>query len=445
MSAPAAPLAVTVVICAAGLAFARPFVALHLAMALIPLESLALPLAGASLTATEIMFIFTALGWILRRAAEGLSPFQSSRLGMPLSLLVLAILPGALTATHAGPVFKAAALWLVFLTLYQMVATEATEDTVKSLLTVVAISGAVVACLAIVQSHGGQGEAVTASGDVAGRPTGPFAQPNELAAFLVMSLPCAMALALGPWGRPRIIALVSALLIAAGLAVSLSRGGLLAATAVLLLMLAWSPARRLTLSLAVVVGGLFLIGLTPNDNPQQLNNVGERVASVGSATEGVDPRAQIWRTTPRIFLDHPLFGVGTDNYQFVSPNYGLIEPTTGEPIVHAHDFVLTLTAERGVLGLIAFVWLTVTLFHVCLDAVRNSIEGRRALVFGVTGACVGLMLKGLVDYDLGSGVIAGTFFVLAGCIVALERGGEVEKGSSSGGRRTGRLEAATQT
>ncbi len=52
-----------------------------------------------------------------------------------------------------------------------------------------------------------------------------------------------------------------------------------------------------------------------------------------------------------------MFGVGV--LADVAVDYGLIEPRTGDLLGHAHNLPLNLAAERGLLGLLAFVWVVV--------------------------------------------------------------------------------------
>lgn len=75
--------------------------------------------------------------------------------------------------------------------------------------------------------------------------------------------------------------------------------------------------------------------------------------------EGVDfalsGRLVLWQTTGRIILDHPLTGVGTDNFQrayraHAAPDDQFTE--WGQPgAFHAHQIVLEVMAETGIVGL----------------------------------------------------------------------------------------------
>jgi O-antigen ligase len=79
--------------------------------------------------------------------------------------------------------------------------------------------------------------------------------------------------------------------------------------------------------------------------------------------EGVDfalsGRLVLWQTTGRIILDHPLTGVGTDNFQraykaYAAPDDQFVEWGRAGAF-HAHQIVLEVLAETGIVGLM--LWL----------------------------------------------------------------------------------------
>lgn len=79
--------------------------------------------------------------------------------------------------------------------------------------------------------------------------------------------------------------------------------------------------------------------------------------------EGLDfalsGRVVLWQTTGQIILDHPLTGVGTDNFQraykaYASPDDQFVE-WGRDGAFHAHQIVLEVLAETGLVGLL--LWL----------------------------------------------------------------------------------------
>lgn len=79
--------------------------------------------------------------------------------------------------------------------------------------------------------------------------------------------------------------------------------------------------------------------------------------------EGVDfalsGRVVLWKTTAQIIVDHPLTGVGADNFQrtyktYASPDDQFVE-WGRDGAYHAHQIVLEVLAETGIVGLL--LWL----------------------------------------------------------------------------------------
>lgn len=420
-TAPIVPLAGVGAVGAVLLAYGRPLALVHLAVALIPLELFAVRLGSIGVTVTEALFALAGLGWGVRRMIDGHRPWVPHALNGGLALLLLAVLAGIPAAIEPFAAIRILVMWTFFALVLQLVVDSATPADIRRILWLLALSGATVAAVAVVSS-GGQAPQLSELGDTAtGRAVGSFTDPNILGTFLALALPGALVLGLtGPVGR-RPVALAAAGLILAGLGLSLSRGGLLAAGGALLVLLAWPPVRRLALLGTAVVVVLAALNANPLAGVQQVDTVVERVITVRYAGQSqLDQRREIYRVTPRIIADHPVLGVGANQYSLVAPHYGLIDPYTGFTFDHAHDIALTIGAELGLVGLVALAWLVVALalalWRACVAAPVD-----RALAISVTAALVGLALQGLVDYTVRSNIVAAIVALLAGCGVALSR------------------------
>lgn len=418
---PFAPLIAVAALGGAVLALARPMVALLLALALVPLELFSLPLGGsAGLSPTEGMLLLTGVGWGTRRLVEGLPPFVPSPLGKPLLALVLAVVPGIAVAVDPFPVVKVIVMWGAFLLVYQLIVAEATPRDIRWILLALAFSGAVVGAVAAVSSSGQSQQLIDQGTQALGRAQGSFAHPNTLAAFLAMVLPGGLALGVSDPSRLRPVGLLAFGLTLAGLVLSLSRGGLLAAGGAIAVMLAVRPFRRAA-ALTAILGILVVLlgGGSALGGVQEVDIVTKRLESVSGAAQGADPRVQLWSTVPEIIADYPLFGVGAAGFASVSPRYGLLDPYTSEPFDHAHNIPLTVLAELGLVGFAVLVWMSVALALTVVRAWRRSEGSERALAFAVTASLVSVALQGMVDYNVRSNVIVGAFAVLAACAVVL--------------------------
>ena len=422
---PIAPLALAGAMATSWAAFAKPMWALYVGILLIPFELLSFRLGGAGLSPSEAVFLITGCAWVARRLAEGRAPWVPTRLGAPLAILVLAAIPGIAVAVDSFAVWKVVVMWGAFFFIFQMIAAEADEKSVRELLFVLAIAGGIVGAIAISGSTEQQPELVGA-GDVArGRARGSFGHPNTLATFLALALPGALALGLHGRVSWRPVALVAFVAMLFGISLSLSRGGLLAICGALGMMLLWAPFRRGVAAAAVVVALLYAAGAQPIGASQQIETVTQRLATVGYSAAGVDPRFYVWERTPRLVADSLPFGVGANNFELVGPRYGLVLGAAAEdPYEHAHNIPLTFLAELGIAGFIASIWGAVLIAQMLARTYRRSGAERRGLVLAVAAALFALVLQGMVDYTLRSNVIVALIFALAGCAVVLARATE---------------------
>jgi O-antigen ligase len=431
-TSPLMPLAAVGAIAVALLAAAMPLRLLYLAILLIPFKLYNFNLGSGGLSLPEALFVLSGAGWAVRRMIGGHLPFTPSPLGKPYALVLLSIVPGLVFVDHPVPVLKMLVMWTAFVLVFQMIVTDAKPETVRTILLALAVSAAVVGLKAALDPGTGQPQRLLGIGEVAeGRPGGSFEDPNILATFEALGLPAAVAFALGRNVLLRVVGAVSFVLILAGLTLSLSRGGFLAAAGALLVMLAWRPFRYAAVAALAVVVVLQVGSGSFSGEVQQTSVVQGRIQSVSYAAAGGDPRFAIWRATPEIIYEHPFFGIGANQYPVVSPRYGLYAEDLGGSYQHAHDIPLTVAAELGLLGLAAMLWATVALARVLLAAYRRQSGFYRGLALAVTAAFTGLALQGIVDYTLSSNTVAAMMFVLAGCAVVLSvRTGE--PGANSG-------------
>jgi putative inorganic carbon (hco3(-)) transporter len=430
LTSPVVPLIALATAAGAALSLWRPLVALHLAIAGIPLELFAVPVGPAALTPAEAIFALSGLGWAARRLATGQRLATPSALNAPLLLGLVPLAVGAILAEDRLDAQKVAFMWACFVLVFLMVIAEATVRTVRTLLLTLAASATAVAAVAIVRLGGRAPELVETGAVALGRATGSFTHPNQLAALFLLALPVTLVFAFSSALSTRVVVAVAFAVICAALLFSLSRGGILGVAGALLVLLAWRPVRNAAAILAVVIVGLTVAGHNPIVASPTFDLVTKRLESIRytSAATG-DDRMAVWRETPRIVADHPLFGVGAGNYAVASGRYGIVPSAAAfERLEHAHDVPLTVAAERGLIGLAALAWGTVALAVMLVRACRRRSGLERGMAFGMTAAFAGFALQGIVDYVLATNVIVALLFVLAGCATVLARTPAAEDG-----------------
>jgi probable O-glycosylation ligase (exosortase A-associated) len=208
---------------------------------------------------------------------------------------------------------------------------------------------------------------------------------NFLALMIVLSLPILLVMIRSGRRIERLAALALLPLWVFSLAISGSRGGFLAAAAVALLFVAASRGRVAALSLAGLAGALLFL-LAPDGWRTRMETIGEYGKDLSARS-----RLELWEVSVRISGEHPVLGVGPENFRLVSPRYtSLRQARTGAALV-AHNTFLQTLAEQGALGLallLATFASAAFAFRRAARAAPPTPEGRR-----FRDLCFGLLLS----------------------------------------------------
>jgi len=263
----------------------------------------------------------------------------------------------------------------------------AVRPKVKWMLQALLAGGLIVALAGAVQyalRHGIQAEGVL-------RMVGVYRSPDNFALFLGRVAPVAAALALLAPLRPawRAAYAGAAALMLLGVLLSFTRGAWLGDAAALLFVAAFAGRRWLVAMLAggVVAGGA-LASLQA-----------KRIQSIFQFTPGSTgfSRLELWRATVSMIHDHPLFGVGLDNFLYQYPRY-ILEQARNEPdLSHPHDLLLDFWSRIGIFGLASLVWLEVVFFRMAAKVIGCSSGFERAAAIGLAASMVDCLVHGLVD------------------------------------------------
>jgi O-antigen ligase len=191
----------------------------------------------------------------------------------------------------------------------------------------------------------------------AGRPyIGPALDPNDSAALFVTTLPWAMLL-LSDRGARRLVGLAVAILLAAGVVATGSRGGVVGLVVVGLLLVVHAERKRRWTYVLVVAVCAAAFALTADEArrarfetifaPKKDYNMTER--------EG---RIQVWQRGLRYMATHPVLGVGLDNFDIAEGVLGHEGSVRrgGIRYTAAHNAFIQVGAELGVIGLAAFLF-----------------------------------------------------------------------------------------
>ncbi len=246
-----------------------------------------------------------------------------------------------------------------------------------------------------------------------GTPFGPFVNRNNFAGFTELIVPPGLALLLlGAVRRDR-VPLVTVLTVVpvAALALSASRGGIVSFVAqlVLLLLLLWKygPGPR---QWAVGVGLAALVALLIAW--VGVSQAVRRFAAPGETQISLEKRMAMVRDTWRIFLDHPVVGTGMGTLESVYPRYET--HYDGRVVNHAHNDYLELLSDTGLVGgFFGLAFLLLLLWGALGNIRRAQNPLARAFSSGPLVSCAGLMVHGLVDFNLHIPSNAMLFILLA--------------------------------
>jgi putative inorganic carbon (hco3(-)) transporter len=399
-------------------ALAYPPLGVAGALLLLPAETLRLKLPLGSLTPPEAILLLVALGWAARALVAPDTVALPRLRDTSILFLLLLIALGVSVAVDGKVVLRIFVVWTGFYFVYLQAQTFTPKEMRLVLAALVIGAGVVGVEGAVRYISSGEFGLVQGTDQTLGRAVGSLADANYFAALLVLGLLPGIALVVGDvrrnaWLMPALVGAV------VGLALSLSRGGMSGFAVGLLLLLLWRRWRW-------VVGGvvlLFVVFTAANANPivksDQFGIVTKRLSSLGSEkTEATtNRRPQIWHTALDVASEHPFIGVGVNQFIYQAARRDLFE--RGGPLENAHSIPLSLAAETGLAGLIAFLWFICQLAGRARRALRASSTLRYTLAIGLAAALLGFLIQGLTVVQLRVQIVAGIFFVFAGMLTGL--------------------------
>ncbi len=161
-----------------------------------------------------------------------------------------------------------------------------------------------------------------------------------------------------------------------------SRGGALGLAVAALALLLLSRVRlRWFILAAILITALVLFPMLDQLAPQFRGGI-----SLEDLKQ--DQRYGYWQMAFHMMMDHPIIGVGTDNFFVLYPFYRVSPALMYR--YYCHNIYLQMWAEAGIIGFIAIISLVITVILTYLKALRHATdESWRALVVGLLAAFLG--------------------------------------------------------
>ncbi|WP_433476051.1 O-antigen ligase family protein [Spirillospora sp. CA-142024] len=296
--------------------------------------------------------------------------------------------------------------------------------------------------LGLVEAGYGIWQAVTGNGASMGgqniRAVGTFGSLDVMAmsivagfAFLVLTAFALSAPGRGVFAVPA--ALTGLVVLAAALALALSRGTWIAlGTAAVLTLVIFD--RWTAVKVLACCGALLLVfaGVAGGGGQAVVERSKSMVSTIGHPDQSVHDRYALWAAAVRIWEDHPVAGVGVKNFPAYRDTYATIELSSGsetadpvngyvrQPLLSPHNEYLLFLSEQGVVGFAGLATL--------LAMIVAGLWTRRRVRDPFWLAAVALTVFLLVNFlyaDMGGPTCALTAIVLG--ITASRALGEVER------------------
>ncbi len=423
-----------------------PFLGIYVLVLVIPFSSLfALSVSGIRIGLMEIILLLIAASWFLSDSLKRkynqvnrVSLFQSAPLFIPLLIFLSVVILSWLNTLSIKDSLIETIKWVEVTLLYLLVILLVPKQQLRWLTAVIILAGVAQASLGIYQfifKVGPPGFLLFGGRFL--RAYGTFAQPNPYGGYLGLILPLILGLTIYSFfalfdspNKPKtskfqlnffyLFGYGSALsVLLAALFASQSRGAWLAfiiAAATTLIILSRKPG----LILMILVSTAALIGLVGafDWNINQLEVSNTETASGAILQRFIDAaeiitvqdvsgiavtdsnfatleRLAHWQAAREMWRDHVWLGVGFGNYAAIYPAYAVGRWL--DPLGHAHNYILNLGAEAGLIGILGYLIFWIYAFRVTWDAICSSQKFERAVAIGCFGILVHLHTHNLFD------------------------------------------------
>lgn len=242
------------------------------------------------------------------------------------------------------------------------------------------------------------------------RVRGLYGSPNNLALYLERAVPMLVAVAwLGERKWRRLAYSIAALPVSLALLATFSKGAMLLGLPVATSFLALGAARPRRRLLWGAVGALTLLGVLL----ALLALTGRFHALLDWSAGSGFFRLKVWRSALMMIADHPLTGVGADNFLYAYRSRYVLPSAWGElNLSHPHNLLLDAWTRLGIGGVLAVSWLIVSFFRTTRAQLPTARGERRAELIGLVAAMAAALAHGLVDHALFITDLAFVFVLL---------------------------------
>ncbi len=383
-------------------------------------------LSGAQFSLVEVLALVAAVAWgvkqavaIRQQAASGKqhaprNTYHASRFTSADFAVILFVLLGLLSVKMAGNFGVANREFRVIVIepalLYGLIrASNLSKRDLRRLVDAFVLSALAVSLIGLYQYFFTNWVII---GEGVRRVLAVYGSPNNLALYLDRALPLVVALALFVDDKRRRIAYaLIAVAIALCLYLTYSRGAWLGVVAGFAVISLLSGRRvRLAMIALLIVGAVVVIPFLQTERAQSLFQSGTGTGFF---------RVSVWESAVAMIRDHPVFGVGLDNFLYEYPKYIKPEAWREPNLSHPHNIVLDFWVRLGILGVAALGWFVVDFYRRGIQNWKEFQGTDRALVIGLMASMTAALVHGMIDAAYFYVDLAYVFMLTSGVMVQL--------------------------
>lgn len=276
------------------------------------------------------------------------------------------------------------------------------------------------------------------------RLTGTFKMPNDLGAYLALTLPYVMGYFVAGCSRPVFHAgrtethgksrrfsmgvivgfgVVLALM-GANLALTLTRAAWVSVAVAVVCIGGYFVVRTLfkrvswkrSLLGVVFISVVFSVLIVNGDSRQAIKGVvprhiTERLETMITHPAGfMGERPQWWRTSLELIQKYPLTGIGLGRFRYAYQHYGPEEQYYTP--YHAHNIYLHIATEQGIPSLFLFLWMVAIMCQQVFLMRKTNDFWQRGTFIGASGFLISALVYGLADNILHQRTVLLFYFIL---------------------------------
>ena len=413
------PVALVGALAFVALAALDPLPALAVVAFTIPFNPLSRAVGSYAFSPTEIFVVLATLACAIRVARAGIVGGLRVRVGDPVSLGIagLFVLVGVVSLTSSADKHQSLQSLRTIVAepvlLYVLIVGQLRRRSEVVALAVALILAGVAISLVGGWQYLTNERIITAEAGLR-RIRGFYGSPNNLALFLGRALPLALAFALF-WQRGRAFWIAATALTALAMLLTFSIGGWIAVGLAVLAVAALHSRRAL--NIAVGLGVVGLLGVA---------GVGARIPRIASHFDLQDSttfvRLDVWQSAIHMLRDHPIRGVGLDNFlYYYQHGYRLPSAWEDPNLSHPHNILLDFWLSLGLPGFLLLIALFARIGQELIRGWRESSGEVRGIYVGIAGALVDTVAHGMVDNSYFLPDLAVLFWLMFAIVTVLRR------------------------